>query len=190
MAVESIATWVAPIATTIAALMTASNLGSRITGYGFVVFTIGSLAWLTLGITTGQANLLWQNIILTGLNLFGIWRWLGRQAKIEDGGVAAQHDSAAQPGETLFPASLLTTAKLVGAGGVEFGSSVEAMLGCRSGRPTYLVIAEGGVGGVGETLRRIEWRDARIDGDRLVTELDAEGFARAKQLTKDQWPGR
>ena len=41
---ESIATWVAPIATTIAALMTASNLGSRITGYGFIVFTIGSLA--------------------------------------------------------------------------------------------------------------------------------------------------
>ena len=83
---ESIATWVAPVATTIAALMTASNLGSRITGYGFIVFTVGSLAWLTLGITTGQANLLWQNVILTALNLFGIWRWLGRQAQIEDGG--------------------------------------------------------------------------------------------------------
>ena len=41
---ESIATWVAPIATTIAALMTASNLGSRITGYGFISFTIGSIA--------------------------------------------------------------------------------------------------------------------------------------------------
>jgi len=39
---ESIATWVAPIATTIAALMTASNLGSRITGYGFIVFTTAS----------------------------------------------------------------------------------------------------------------------------------------------------
>ena len=43
-------------ATTIAALMTASNLGSRITGYGFIVFTLGSIAWLTLGIATGQAN--------------------------------------------------------------------------------------------------------------------------------------
>ena len=32
-------TWVAPIATIIAALMTASNLGSRITGAGFIVFT-------------------------------------------------------------------------------------------------------------------------------------------------------
>ena len=48
-AMETIATWVAPIATTIAALMTASNLGSRITGWGFVVFTLGSLGWITLG---------------------------------------------------------------------------------------------------------------------------------------------
>ncbi len=47
---ESIATWLAPIATTIAALMTASNLGTRITGWGFVVFTVGSLAWRDLTI--------------------------------------------------------------------------------------------------------------------------------------------
>ena len=86
---ENIAIWVAPIATTIAALMTASNLGTRVTGWGFVVFTAGSLAWLTLGIATGQANLLWQNVVLTLLNLFGIWRWLGRQARIEDGAKSA-----------------------------------------------------------------------------------------------------
>ncbi len=187
---ESIATWVAPIATTIAALMTASNLGSRITGYGFIVFTIGSLAWLALGITTGQPNLLWQNVILTALNLFGIWRWLGRQAKIEDGGLAAQEKSEDITSETLFPASLLSRAKLVGKGGIEFGSSVEAMLGCRSGRPSYLVIAEGGVAGVGESLRRVEWLDARVEGDRLITSLSSAGFASAEQLTKDQWPGR
>ena len=38
---ETIASWVAPIATTIAALMTASNLGSRVTGWGFT--GIGSI---------------------------------------------------------------------------------------------------------------------------------------------------
>ncbi len=187
---ESIATWLAPVATTIAALMTASNLGSRVTGYGFVIFTIGSLAWLTLGITTGQANLLWQNIILTGLNLFGIWRWLGRQAKIEDGGVAAQEQSAEAGGETLFPASLFTSAKLVGANGAELGSSVEAMLGCPSGAPAYLVVAEGGVAGVGETLRRVEWGDVSVDGDRLITALTPAAFSAGDRLTKDQWPGR
>ena len=187
---DSIASWVAPIATTIAALMTASNLGSRITGYGFIVFTVGSLAWLTLGVTTGQGNLLWQNVVLTALNLFGIWRWLGRQARIEDGGAAAQEQSEASAGETLFPASLLSRGTLVGAGGTELGTSVEAMLECRSGRPVYLVIAEGGVGGVGETLRRVEWRDTRAEGDRLVTSLTAADFANARQLARDQWPGR
>ena len=187
---ESIATWVAPVATTIAALMTASNLGSRITGYGFIVFTVGSLAWLALGITTGQPNLLWQNIILTALNLFGIWRWLGRQAKIEDGGSIAQAESKDMASETLFPASMFAKAKVVGAGGTELGASVEAMLGCRSGAPSYVVVAAGGLAGVGETLRRVEWADARVDGDRLVTALTAEDFERAAELTRDQWPGR
>ena len=49
--------WVATIATVIAASMTAANLGSRITGYGFVVFLVGSLAWLTTGLLTGQPAL-------------------------------------------------------------------------------------------------------------------------------------
>ena len=187
---DAIAGWVAPVATTIAALMTASNLGSRITGYGFIVFTIGSIAWLILGISTGQANLLWQNIILTALNLFGTWRWLGRQARIEDGGVAAQAQSAELPGETLFPASLLAKAKVVGPDGSELGSSVEAMLGCASGRPRYLVVAEGGVAGVGEKLRRVEWREACVEDDRIVTTLSAEAFARGDLLDRDQWPGR
>ena len=187
---ESLASWVAPVATTIAALMTASNLGSRITGAGFIVFTVGSLAWLTLGITTGQANLLWQNVILTLLNLFGVWRWLGRQARIEEGGAAAQERSTALASETLFPASLLSRATVVGAGGAELGSSVEAMLACRSGRPAYLVVAEGGVAGVGETLRRIDWRHVEADGDRLVTTLSAADFAGAERLARDQWPGR
>jgi hypothetical protein len=187
---EQLASWVAPVATTIAALMTASNLGSRITGYGFIVFTIGSLAWLTLGITTGQANLLWQNVVLTGLNLFGIWRWLGRQAKIEDGGMTAQSASEAMAGETLFPASLLTKAKLVGTRGDELGGAVDAMLGCSSGRPSYVVIADGGVAGVAETLRRLDWRAAKIEGDQLVTHLTRSDFDRLEALPKDEWPGR
>ena len=189
-AMESIANWVAPLATTVAALMTASNLGSRITGYGFIVFTLGSLAWLTLGITTGQANLLWQNIILTGLNLFGIWRWLGRQAKIEDGGATAQGQSTELASETLFAASLLTRAKLVAADGAELGSSVEAMLGCGSGRPAYLVIAAGGLAGVGETLRRVEWRDAKVEDDQIVTTLTDATLAQASIIERDPWPGR
>ena len=66
---EQLASYVAPVATTIAALIVASNLGSRITGAGFIVFTIGSIAWALLGLATDQPNLLWQNVVLTVLNL-------------------------------------------------------------------------------------------------------------------------
>jgi hypothetical protein len=187
---EQLASWVAPVATTIAALMTASNLGSRITGYGFIVFTVGSLAWLALGVTTGQPSLVWQNVVLTGLNLFGIWRWLGRQARIEDGGMAAQASSEAMPGETLFPASLLTKAKLIGSGGEELGAAVDAMLGCASGRPAYVVVADGGFAGVGERLRRIDWPDAKVEDDRLVTRLARADFDRLEPLPRDEWPSR
>ena len=40
--------WIATVATVIAASMTAANLGSRVTGYGFCVFLVGSLAWLAV----------------------------------------------------------------------------------------------------------------------------------------------
>ena len=90
--------------------MTASNLGSRITGYGFVVFTLGSLAWLSVGAMTGQAPLLWTNVVLTVVNLFGVWRWLGRQTRLETGAEAAAQASQVTPGEALFPVSLLLRA--------------------------------------------------------------------------------
>ena len=55
---ETILTWIAPVATIIAALMTASNLGAKITGAGFIVFTIGSLSWLALGMIGNNPALL------------------------------------------------------------------------------------------------------------------------------------
>ena len=187
---EDIASWVAPIATTIAALMTASNLGSRVTGIGFIVFTLGSIAWLTLAIATGQDNLLWQNIVLTLLNLFGVWRWLGRETRIEEGGKAAQAKSGASPGETLFPVSLLTRAALIGDGGGTLGGLVDAMAGCRSGRIAYLVATTGGVGGVGESFHRLEWEDVRIDGDDVHAALDSTTLTARPELGKDDWPGQ
>ena len=187
---ESIATWVAPIATTIAALMTASNLGSRVTGYGFVVFTVGSIAWLTLGIATGQANLLWQNAILTALNLFGIWRWLGRQARLEEGGRQAQDASEDMPGEDLFPISTLTRAKLIADNGDDLGSAVDAMAGCGSGGVRYLVVSSGGVGGVGELFRRVDWRHVTVSGDTICFAGAPSRFETLPIVEKDQWPAR
>ena len=91
---ETAATWIAPIATTIAAVMVAANLGSRFTGWGFIVFTIGSLGWIVIGATTGQPNLLWQNVFLCVVNVIGIWRWLGLRARYEKGAGKATGDSA------------------------------------------------------------------------------------------------
>jgi hypothetical protein len=185
---ESIASVVAPIATTIAALITASNLGARITGYGFIVFTIGSIAWTALGYLTGQPNLLWQNVILTGLNLFGVWRWLGRQSKIEDGAMAAAEASEGGAGESLFPVSLMTKARVEDGEGRELGFCVDAMAGCDSGRIHYIMVSEGGVAGVGESLRRLEWSEACVRSDKVVTRLGQHEFCALQTISKDEWP--
>ena len=57
-----IAGWIALVATCVAALMTASNLGARVTGWGFVIFTGGALAWIVVGFITGQTQLLYSNL--------------------------------------------------------------------------------------------------------------------------------
>ena len=186
---EDILSWVATIATITAASITASNLGPRITGYGFIVFTVGSIAWFGLGLLTGQQALVWTNAVLTFLNLFGIWRWLGRQAKIEDGSAAAARASQESPGEALFPVSLLSRGKLM-AGGTQLGTCVDAMAGCGSGRIAYVMASEGGIAGAGEVLRRLDWRDLRADGDEIVTRLDAAQFHALEPVPKDQWPTR
>src|SRR5215203_5843903 len=136
---ENSLSWVATIATIAAATITASNLGSRITGYGFIIFTIGSIAWFSLGIATGQPALVWTNAALTFLNLFGIWRWLGRQAKVEEGAKAAADASEAGPSETMFPVSLLTRVKLASDGN-ELATCIDAMAGRDSGKIVYLMV--------------------------------------------------
>jgi hypothetical protein len=187
---DTYVSWIATIATIFAACLTASNLGSRITGYGFIVFTIGSIAWFTLGMLTGQQSLIFTNAVMTLLNLFGVWRWLGRQAKVEDGAKAAAEKSVDLPGDTLFPASVLSSAKLTGQGGANLGSCVDAMLTCRGGQVHYLVVSEGGLAGVGERLRRIEWSDARVEQGEVHTNYDAARFAELPELAKDNWPAR
>ncbi len=184
-----ILSWLATVATVAAACMTASNLGSRITGYGFAVFTVGSVCWLWLGLVTGQPALVWTNVALTLLNIFGVWRWLGRQAKVEEGAVGAAEASESTPGEALFPVSLMTKARLATKDS-ELGTCVEAMAGCRSGRVAYVIVSEGGVAGLGERLRRLPWDDAYMDGQRLVTTLDARQFCALPEIESGRWPER
>ncbi|MEO5774929.1 MAG: PRC-barrel domain containing protein [Sphingomicrobium sp.] len=186
---DNLVSWIATIATIIAACMTASNLGSRITGYGFAIFTIGSVAWFTLGMITNQPALVWTNVVMTILNLFGIWRWLGRQAKVEDGAKVAAQASEESPGEALFPVSMLSRAPVRGREG-EVGTCVDAMAGCTSGRIAYVVVAQGGVAGVGETLRKLPWSAAHFEGDRLAGQMSVQNFEQLELVQRDQWPDR
>src|SRR5581483_4879206 len=101
-----LAEWLAPAATILAALMTAANLGPRVTGWGFVVFTVGAIAWAGIALATSQADLLWQNIVLLVIDIFGVWRWLGRETRWEEGASRAAHASERRPDvATLFPSS-------------------------------------------------------------------------------------
>jgi sporulation protein YlmC with PRC-barrel domain len=187
---EELSSWVAPIATAVAACMTASNLGTRVTGWGFVVFTIGSVAWTTYGLTTGQSNLLWQNLFLTAVNLIGVWRWLGRQARLDEGARSASEKSEAQPGPTLFPVSTLPSASLVSRDGEAIGSAVDAMIRCEDGRIAYLVIGKGGVGGVGETLHALPWDKVQLEPGKVVANLTAKGLEALAPLDPTDWPSR
>jgi hypothetical protein len=181
--------WIATIATIVAASMTAANLGSRMTGYGFLVFTVGALCWIAVGILTHQPALMWTNVVLTFLDMFGIWRWLRRQTEVEEGASAASAASEDSSGETLFPVSLLTRAVVRSRDG-EIGHCVDAMAGCETGCLSYVVISEGGIAGVGERLRRLPWCNARVEGDIVLAKLRAEQFEKLLELPRDQWPAR
>jgi hypothetical protein len=184
-----ILSWAATATTILAALMTASNLGSRVTGYGFAVFTLGAVCWLTVGAMTHQPALLWTNIVLLAIDAFGVWRWLGRQVGVEEGARAAAQASEASSSETLFPVSQLTRVPVI-AGDIEVGRCVDAMAGCTSGRLSYVVVSEGGVAAVGETLRRLPWSSAQVEEERVITSLKHSDFEALEELARDRWPAR
>ena len=56
-------------------------------GWAFVVLTLGSLIWIAIGYVSGEYALMAQNIVLTLINLFGIYRWLIWKGKIDPGKV-------------------------------------------------------------------------------------------------------
>jgi hypothetical protein len=183
-----IAEWVASIATMIAALMTAANLGPRVTGWGFVVFTIGAIAWATVGLMTGQSSLIWQNIVLLVLDVFGIWRWLGQETRWVEGAISAAQASDRAPVPTLFPASLFAGGAVADRTGDHVGHSVDAMVQCAHGRVSYVVVRSGGIGGVGETLREVPWRKFTVGEDSITIKLARSDFDALPPIDPQRWP--
>lgn len=72
--------WCATLTGIIAAVMVSLNLGARITGWGFVIFTASSIAWIYAGYLDDTPSLVTQNIVLTIINIVGVYRWLIRKA--------------------------------------------------------------------------------------------------------------
>lgn len=186
-----VAGWIAPIATMLAAMMTAANLGPRITGWGFVVFLVGSIAWATVGIVTGQTNLLWANGFLTLVNIVGIWRWLGRIARFDDGARRATLRSGrSRDAKRLFSVANLIERTVRDQGGATIGQSIGAMARCDGGGIAYIVVAEGGVGGVGERLHAVAWDDVVVCEFGLAIPHDAAALAAMPAIDPADWPSR
>lgn len=188
MGLADLAGWIAPAATMVAATMTAANLGARVTGWGFVVFAVGSVAWTVVALASDQPNLLWTNAFLLAVNVLGIWRWLGRQARYADGSEAAASASAARPAPTLIPVGGLAGRKLTGPGDEPLGAVVEAMMRCDDGCLAYVVVSEGGVGGVGESLHALPASALTFRTETVSTTLTAEALAELPGLQADAWP--
>lgn len=185
---ETIAGWAAPAATMTAAMMVAANLGARVTGWGFIVYTFGAVCWITVAVASGQSNLLLTNAFLLVVNIVGIWRWLGRQAKYEDGGKEASRESVRKPVSSLFAASALSGAEVKGEGGESLGKVVDAMLR-RDGRDiAYVVVSDGKAAGLNETLRALAPDRLTFGEGEVRAALSKAAFERLPAIAPDRWP--
>jgi uncharacterized membrane protein YphA (DoxX/SURF4 family) len=68
--------WIAAIGTIIAAALVASDLGRRITGWGFILFAVVAVAWIVSGFNNDTMPLVVQNAILLAINAWGVWQYL------------------------------------------------------------------------------------------------------------------
>lgn len=69
--------WIAAIGTILAAAMVAADYNRRVTGFGFVLFSIVACLWVYSGLTAPDGMpLAIQNGVLLFINLFGVWQFL------------------------------------------------------------------------------------------------------------------
>lgn len=69
--------WIAAIGTILAAAMVAADYSRRVTGFGFVLFSIVACLWVYSGLTAPDGMpLAIQNGVLLFINLFGVWQFL------------------------------------------------------------------------------------------------------------------
>jgi hypothetical protein len=83
--------WIAAIGTILAAAMVAGDFSRRITGFGFVLFSIVACLWVYSGLTAPDGiPLAIQNGALLFINLFGVWQFLISRKKKQEIDKAAE----------------------------------------------------------------------------------------------------
>ena len=75
--------WFASISGIIAAFMVSLDNGRRVTGWGFALFVASSIAWISGALIDGESALLSQNLVLFGINIFGVYRYLIRKKPVD-----------------------------------------------------------------------------------------------------------
>ncbi|WP_129790876.1 hypothetical protein [Sphingosinicella sp. CPCC 101087] len=79
MTFAEILEWYATISGIVAALMIASDVNRKVTGWGFVLFCTMNVAWIWFGTIDDTGGLTTQNVVLLAINVIGIYRYLVRK---------------------------------------------------------------------------------------------------------------
>lgn len=185
---DGITGWLASIATIAGGLTVALNLGTRVTGWGFVLLSLGSLFWVLNALGNQADSLLLANAVLGAVNAFGVWRWLGRRSRIERGSAVAMERSAEAPGPNLLAASALIEGPLTLAGDRPFATVVDAMFDCERQELAYLVAAFDGIAGLGEEFRAIEAAHVRLAADGAHCALTERQLRSLRPIDPAAWP--
>jgi hypothetical protein len=98
MTTATIFEWVATGTGVLAAIIVSLNLGPKKTGWGFVIFTVSSVAWIVAAMMQDELALTVQNAVLFVINVIGIYRYLlhpERQEKKKQQGAGSGGATAA-----------------------------------------------------------------------------------------------
>ena len=182
--------WIAVTATIVAALLTAANLGARVTGSGFVMYTLASAIWIATGVMNDfePLSVVVMHSVLLFINLFGVWRWLGRERRYEDSREHAQKRSRWAHVPTLFSACSMIGSSVAGRGTDSLGTVVDAMFNSDKKSIAYVVISEGGIAGAGETLRAVPPEHLKFEDESIVCDLSESDWRALPPIENDHWP--
>ena len=174
--------WMAAVATIVGASLTAANANARVTGYGFVAFTAGSVLWVTHGVTTDQPSLLWANAFLLVINAIGVWRWLFTRARQEKGAKMASVASIYADAPTVRPATGVIGARIVDETGDDVGPIVDFLMRCEDHGPAYYVVKSA------RGLVPVKASEICMASDSVKLAIPREQLDQRDTLEQDRWP--